>query len=186
MPDAGRPHPVPVRCRPRNRLTLRRCGDGRGKASPGADRGKASPCPGDRPCWGGLIPPGARPGRWGGERASSCRASRKGPRRPPWCDWARPGPLGGGERPRRALAPVPLPGSGRSALPGQKAIDLVTKATEEDKAKNYEEALRLYQHAVEYFLHAIKCETGMVSPPRTARGAPEGDMGLVAVARGRG
>lgn len=40
----------------------------------------------------------------------------------------------------------------------QKAIDLVTKATEEDKAKNYEEALRLYQHGVEYFLHAIKCE----------------------------
>ncbi|KAJ1073288.1 hypothetical protein K5549_016691 [Capra hircus] len=43
-------------------------------------------------------------------------------------------------------------------LPFQKAIDLVTKATEEDKAKNYEEALRLYQHAVEYFLHAIKYE----------------------------
>lgn len=42
--------------------------------------------------------------------------------------------------------------------PLQKAIDLVTKATEEDKAKNYEEALRLYQHAVEYFLHAIKCK----------------------------
>lgn len=40
----------------------------------------------------------------------------------------------------------------------QKAIDLVTKATEEDKAKNYEEAFRLYQHGVEYFLHAIKCE----------------------------
>uniref|UniRef100_A0A5F9CP79 vesicle-fusing ATPase n=1 Tax=Oryctolagus cuniculus TaxID=9986 RepID=A0A5F9CP79_RABIT len=40
----------------------------------------------------------------------------------------------------------------------QKAIDLVTKATEEDKAKNYKEALRLYQHAVEYFLHAIKYE----------------------------
>uniref|UniRef100_A0A674GAA9 vesicle-fusing ATPase n=1 Tax=Taeniopygia guttata TaxID=59729 RepID=A0A674GAA9_TAEGU len=40
----------------------------------------------------------------------------------------------------------------------QKAIDLVTKATEEDRAKNYEEALRLYQHAVEYFLHAIKYE----------------------------
>ncbi|MGH0115763.1 UNVERIFIED_CONTAM: hypothetical protein FKN15_046948 [Acipenser sinensis] len=39
-----------------------------------------------------------------------------------------------------------------------KAIDLVTKATEEDKAKNYEEALKLYQHAVEYFLHAIKYE----------------------------
>lgn len=43
-------------------------------------------------------------------------------------------------------------------FPLQKAIDLVTKATEEDKAKNYEEALRLYQHAVEYFLHAIKCK----------------------------
>lgn len=40
----------------------------------------------------------------------------------------------------------------------QKAIDLVTKATEEDKKKNYEEALRLYEHGVEYFLHAIKCK----------------------------
>jgi len=40
----------------------------------------------------------------------------------------------------------------------QKAIDLVTMATEEDKKKNYEEALRLYKHAVEYFLHAIKYE----------------------------
>lgn len=40
----------------------------------------------------------------------------------------------------------------------QKAIDLVTKATEEDRNKNYEEALRLYEHAVEYFLHAIKCK----------------------------
>lgn len=40
----------------------------------------------------------------------------------------------------------------------QKAIELVTKATEEDKNKNYEEALKLYEHSVEYFLHAIKCE----------------------------
>ncbi|CAK9297616.1 unnamed protein product [Gordionus sp. m RMFG-2023] len=40
----------------------------------------------------------------------------------------------------------------------QKAIELVNKATEEDKNKNYEEALRLYQFAVEYFLHAIKYE----------------------------
>ena len=40
----------------------------------------------------------------------------------------------------------------------QKAIDLVTKATEEDKNKNYAEALKLYEHAVEYFLHAIKYE----------------------------
>lgn len=40
----------------------------------------------------------------------------------------------------------------------QKAIDLVTKATEEDKNKNYAEALRLYEHSVEYFLHAIRYE----------------------------
>ncbi|KAI1285281.1 Vacuolar protein sorting-associated protein 4B [Halotydeus destructor] len=40
----------------------------------------------------------------------------------------------------------------------QKAIDLVTKATEEDKNKNYAEALKLYEHAVEYFLHAVKYE----------------------------
>nr|CAD7392538.1 unnamed protein product [Timema cristinae] len=41
-------------------------------------------------------------------------------------------------------------------ISSQKAIDLVTRATEEDKNKNYEEALRLYEHGVEYFLHAIK------------------------------
>ncbi|XP_067135576.1 vacuolar protein sorting-associated protein 4 [Centruroides vittatus] len=46
--------------------------------------------------------------------------------------------------------------SSGSAL--QKAIDLVTKATEEDKKKNYGEALRLYEHGVEYFLHTIKYE----------------------------
>lgn len=40
----------------------------------------------------------------------------------------------------------------------QKAIDIVTKATEEDRNKNYEEALRLYEHGVEYFLHAVKYE----------------------------
>ncbi|XP_002159815.2 vacuolar protein sorting-associated protein 4B isoform X1 [Hydra vulgaris] len=40
----------------------------------------------------------------------------------------------------------------------QKAIDLVTKATEEDKNGNYAESLRLYEHGVEYFLHAIKYE----------------------------
>uniref|UniRef100_A0A671UNT4 vesicle-fusing ATPase n=1 Tax=Sparus aurata TaxID=8175 RepID=A0A671UNT4_SPAAU len=39
-----------------------------------------------------------------------------------------------------------------------KAIDLASKAAEEDKAKNYEEALRLYQSAVQYFLHVIKYE----------------------------
>ena len=46
--------------------------------------------------------------------------------------------------------------SGGSAL--QKAIDQVTKATEEDKNGNYAEALRLYQHGVDYFLHSIKYE----------------------------
>ena len=35
---------------------------------------------------------------------------------------------------------------------------MATKATEADKANNYEEALRLYESAVEYFLHAMKCE----------------------------
>ncbi|XP_048870013.1 vacuolar protein sorting-associated protein 4B-like [Brienomyrus brachyistius] len=41
----------------------------------------------------------------------------------------------------------------------QKAIELASKAADEDKAKNYEEALRLYQHAVQYFLHVIQYET---------------------------
>uniref|UniRef100_A0A8C3ISH3 vesicle-fusing ATPase n=1 Tax=Chrysemys picta bellii TaxID=8478 RepID=A0A8C3ISH3_CHRPI len=40
----------------------------------------------------------------------------------------------------------------------QKAIDLASKAAQEDKAGNYEEALRLYQHAVQYFLHVVKYE----------------------------
>jgi vacuolar protein-sorting-associated protein 4 len=40
----------------------------------------------------------------------------------------------------------------------KKAIEIVSRATEEDKNKNYEEALRHYQHGVEYFLHAIKCK----------------------------
>ncbi|KAI4828894.1 hypothetical protein KUCAC02_022965 [Chaenocephalus aceratus] len=41
----------------------------------------------------------------------------------------------------------------------QKAIDLASKATAEDKAKNYEEALKLYQNAVQYFLHVVKYES---------------------------
>ncbi|XP_033626739.1 vacuolar protein sorting-associated protein 4B-like [Asterias rubens] len=40
----------------------------------------------------------------------------------------------------------------------QKAIDIVTKATDEDKNGNYEEALKLYTHGVEYFIHANKYE----------------------------
>lgn len=45
----------------------------------------------------------------------------------------------------------------------QKAIDLASKAAEEDKAKNYEEALRLYQHSIQYFLHVVKCELSLIS-----------------------
>jgi vacuolar protein-sorting-associated protein 4 len=37
----------------------------------------------------------------------------------------------------------------------------VNRATEEDKNKNYEEALRQYQHGVEYFLYAIKCNKSL-------------------------
>lgn len=40
----------------------------------------------------------------------------------------------------------------------QKAIDLASKAAQEDKAGNYEEAFRLYQHAVQYFIHVVKCK----------------------------
>ena len=43
------------------------------------------------------------------------------------------------------------------SVPIQKAIDLVKKATEADNAENYEEALQLYEHAIDYFLHALKC-----------------------------
>ncbi|GIY95578.1 vacuolar protein sorting-associated protein 4B [Caerostris extrusa] len=38
----------------------------------------------------------------------------------------------------------------------KKAIELVTKATEEDNKKNYAEACKLYEQGVEYFLHSIK------------------------------
>lgn len=40
----------------------------------------------------------------------------------------------------------------------EKAIDIVKQAAEEDKNQNYQEALRLYESAVEHFLHAIKYE----------------------------
>ena len=40
----------------------------------------------------------------------------------------------------------------------QKAIDLVTKATEADRDKNFSEACRLYEHGVEHFLHSLKYE----------------------------
>jgi hypothetical protein len=39
----------------------------------------------------------------------------------------------------------------------QKAIDLATQGTVEDKNKNYWEALRLYMSSCDYFMHAMKC-----------------------------
>ena len=38
----------------------------------------------------------------------------------------------------------------------QNGIDIVTKATEEDKNKNYDEALKLYDKSVEYFEYAME------------------------------
>jgi len=40
----------------------------------------------------------------------------------------------------------------------QKAIQIVTQATEEDAKKNYDEAFRLYSLSLEYFMTAIKCK----------------------------
>lgn len=39
----------------------------------------------------------------------------------------------------------------------QKAIDLVKKATDADNAEKYDDALHFYEHAIDYFLHALKC-----------------------------
>uniref|UniRef100_A0A8B9L529 vesicle-fusing ATPase n=1 Tax=Astyanax mexicanus TaxID=7994 RepID=A0A8B9L529_ASTMX len=45
-----------------------------------------------------------------------------------------------------------------SNSPNITLILFLSQAAEEDKAKNYEEALRLYQHSVQYFLHVVKYE----------------------------
>lgn len=42
----------------------------------------------------------------------------------------------------------------------------MAKATEEDKAQNYEEALKNYKTAIEYFLHAAKCKELLASDRR--------------------
>ncbi len=39
----------------------------------------------------------------------------------------------------------------------QKAIAIVGQATEKDNAGDYEEALRLYQLSLEWFMSAMKC-----------------------------
>lgn len=51
----------------------------------------------------------------------------------------------------------------------EKAIDLVQKATAEDRAENYEEALRLYEAAISYFLHVIKYESPNEKAKQTIR-----------------
>merc|ERR1711936_384194 len=61
---------------------------------------------------------------------------------------------------------------GNKKMPGEateKAIDLAKRATEEDNKKNYEEACKLYENAVQYFLHALKYETQSDSSKATIR-----------------
>ena len=50
----------------------------------------------------------------------------------------------------------------------QKAIGLVSQATEEDNKKNYEEAFRLYSLSLEYFMTALKCPLRIADLPRSA------------------
>ena len=40
----------------------------------------------------------------------------------------------------------------------QKADDIVKRATEADEQEKYEEAITLYNHAVECFLYTLKCK----------------------------
>uniref|UniRef100_A0A914DWK8 vesicle-fusing ATPase n=2 Tax=Acrobeloides nanus TaxID=290746 RepID=A0A914DWK8_9BILA len=40
----------------------------------------------------------------------------------------------------------------------QKGIDIITRATEADRAKKYDEALKYYMSGIDYFLHALKYE----------------------------
>jgi len=39
----------------------------------------------------------------------------------------------------------------------QKAIDIVKRAIDEDEKQEYQEAYRLYQQSLEYFMTALKC-----------------------------
>ncbi len=55
----------------------------------------------------------------------------------------------------------------------QKAIDLVKKATEVDNEQKYEEALSLYEHSIDYFLHALKCKE---TSPGLPQCGPHGDI----------
>lgn len=50
----------------------------------------------------------------------------------------------------------------------QKAIGIVSQATEEDNKKNYEEAFRLYQLSLDYFMTALKCNSKFFSNETTS------------------
>ncbi len=39
----------------------------------------------------------------------------------------------------------------------QKGIPIVTRAIQEDKGRNYEEAFHLYQQAIQWFQTAVRC-----------------------------
>jgi len=54
----------------------------------------------------------------------------------------------------------------------QRAIGFVQQATEEDQRQNFAEAFRLYQLALEYFMHYLKCTSPAAS--RLASRAPPG------------
>ena len=45
----------------------------------------------------------------------------------------------------------------RTLTDNQKAIDIVKRAIEEDEKQDYQEAYRLYQQSLEYFMMALKC-----------------------------
>lgn len=40
----------------------------------------------------------------------------------------------------------------------QKAIEIVQKAIDEDVKQNYQEAYKLYQNSLDYFMMAMKCK----------------------------
>jgi len=57
-------------------------------------------------------------------------------------------------------------------MPGEateKAIELAKRATEKDNEKDYAEACKLYENAVQYFLHALKYETQSDTSKATIR-----------------
>jgi hypothetical protein len=46
----------------------------------------------------------------------------------------------------------------------QRAIGFVQQATDEDQKQNFAEAFRLYQLALEYFMHYLKCMCLSLTP----------------------